>query len=360
MMKKLHIITAALAVATFSCKKDKKVEMLNDEVNKPVKEVTTEKSKTILTDENYALAESQVIFKAYLSKIAAATNTDGMGVFMHNRKAVDPKDKTVVRINFDTQYSSAILDLTEEATLTMPETNGRYQSAWFITEEHYNPMAINKPGTYKINQENTGSKYVVIVIRTQVNMSDPNDLAIASKLQDQVVLSQKDRGAYIVTNNWDMDDILEMRKKYQRIAKEKKITSGMMFGKKEDITLENHNCGTAYGFGGFTQDQAVYRTLVTKNTNPSIMVLKDVPVNAFWSVTVYDKDGFPNGDFYNVNSSFAKANSKGEYIIHFGGDKKEDNYLDIFEGWNFTLRMYQPTEAYFNGSWKMPELIEVK
>jgi hypothetical protein len=360
MMKKLHIITAALAVATFSCKKDKTTETITDDVNKPLKEVTTEKPKTILTDENYALAESQVIFKAYLSKISAATNTDGMGVFMHNRKAVDPKDKTVVRINFDTQYSSAILDLTEEATLTMPETNGRYQSAWFITEEHYNPMAINNPGTYKINQENTGSKYVVIVIRTQVNMSDLNDLAIASKLQDQVVLSQKDRGAYVVTNNWDMDDILEMRKKYQGIAKEKKITSGMMFGKKEDITLENHNCGTAYGFGGFTQDQAVYRTLVTKNTNPSIMVLKDVPVNAFWSVTVYDKDGFPNGDFYNVNSSFAKVNSKGEYVIHFGGDKKEDNYLDIFEGWNFTLRMYQPTEAYFNGSWKMPELIEVK
>jgi len=114
MMKKLHIITAALAVATFSCKKDKTTETITDDVNKPVKVVTTEKLKTILTDENYALAESQVIFKAYLSKIAAATNTDGMGVFMHNRKALDPKDKTVVRINFDTQYSSAILDLTEE------------------------------------------------------------------------------------------------------------------------------------------------------------------------------------------------------------------------------------------------------
>ena len=52
-------------------------------------------------------------------------------------------------------------------------------------------------------------------------------------------------------------------------------------------------------------------------------------------------------------------NEKGEYIIHFGGDKKTDNYLDTFEGWNFLLRMYQPTEKYFDGSWKVPELVQL-
>ena len=227
-MKKLYIIITVFACCFFSCKNEKSTKRTSDAV---------QKEKTILTDENFALAESQIIFQSYVSKIAAATNTNGVGVFMHNRKAADPKNRTIVRLNFDTQYSSAILDLTEEATLTMPETNGRYQSAWFITEEHYNPMAINKPGTYKINQENTGSKYVIVVIRTQVNMSDPDDLALVSKLQDQVVLSQKDRGSYVVTNNWDMNDILEMRKKYQAITRDKGITSEMMFGKKEDLSL---------------------------------------------------------------------------------------------------------------------------
>jgi hypothetical protein len=357
-MKKLHIITAALALATFSCKKNKTSETLIDEVNKPLKEVTTEKSKTILTAENFGLAESQMIFAKYVKDIAAVTKTNGVGVFMHKKKAPDPKDKTVVRINFDTQYSVAILDLKEEATLTMPETSGRYQTAWFVTEEHYNPMAINKPGTYKINQQNMGSRYVMLVIRTQVNMTDPEDLAKVSALQDQLLLTQNDRGSYVITNNWNRPEVLKMRETYQKIIREKKITSSMMFGKKGETTLENHNVGVSTGWGGMTSKQAVYPNFQPKNSNPATLTLKDVPVDAFWSITVYDQGGWVNGEKFNINSSFAKLNKNGEYIINFGGDKNAANYLDTFKGWNFILRMYQPTEAYFDGSWKVPELVQ--
>ena len=66
----------------------------------------------------------------------------------------------------------------------MPETNGRYQSAWIITDEHYNPMAFVKPGSYTLTQENVGRRYAMIAIRTQVNVADPADLAIVHKLQD--------------------------------------------------------------------------------------------------------------------------------------------------------------------------------
>jgi hypothetical protein len=34
--------------------------------------------------------------------------------------------------------------------------------------------------------------------------------------------------------------------------------------------------------------------------------------------------------------------------------------MDIYEGWNFALRIYEPTEAYFNGEWARPELVLVK
>ena len=91
---------------------------------------------TPISEENYALAETQVIFTDYKQRIANTTGTNGMGVFMHMRNAMSTDDRTVMRPNFDTLYSSALIDLTEPATLVMPETGGRYQSAWVITEEH--------------------------------------------------------------------------------------------------------------------------------------------------------------------------------------------------------------------------------
>jgi hypothetical protein len=352
-LKSSSMLIASLALFVVSCSNNSKTD--NSTGN-----TQSLKTTTAVTDENYALAETQVIFTDYVSNIAAITNTNGVGVFMHKREGADPKDHTRVRINFDTRFSVTVLDLTEEAVLTMPETNGRYQSAWFITEEHDNPIAFSAPGEYAINQENTGSKYVMIVIRTQVNMKDPADMAIVSKLQDGLKLTQKDRGSYKASDQWDMEEILAMRGKYQKIVEEKGITTDVMFGKKGEQSLENRNGGVAYGWGGFTKDQAVYPAYTPETTDPATFTLKDVPVDAFWSVTIYDQNGYPQGDIYNINSSFAKASEDGSVTIHFGGDENADNFMDIFDGWNFTLRLYQPKEEYFNGTWIKPELILVK
>ena len=44
----------------------------------------------------------------------------------------------------------------------------------------------------------------------------------------------------------------------------------------------------------------------------------------------------------------------------FGGDKNAENYMETIDGWNFTLRMYEPTKAYFDGTWEKPVLKSVK
>lgn len=314
---------------------------------------------TVVTDENYALAETQVIFADYRDRIAAVSGTGGTGVFLHNTNAADPNDKTVVRINFDTRYSMCLLDLKEDAVLTMPETGGRYQSAWFVTEEHYNPMAITAPGTYTLTEEMMGSRYVLIIVRTLVNMKDEKDMGVVTELQKQLKIEQADRGSYEPSCQWNMDEILAMRKKYVEIATEKRLAADDMFGKKGSLTQENHNCGVAYGWGGFTSDQAVYLSYIPQNEEPCTLTLKDVPVadNAFWSITIYDIEGYPQGDPYNINSTFAARNEDGSVTVHFGGDDKSvANYMEIFPGWTFILRLYLPQEEYFNKTWTKPEL----
>ena len=318
--------------------------------------VSEEAQTTVVTEENYGQAESEIIFADYVGKIAAVTGTNGMGTWMHLRKGADPKDRAVMRINFDTLYSTVILDLTEPATLTMPDTGGRYQSAWVITDEHYNPMAFVEPGTYTLTQENVGRRYATVAIRTMVNVMDPDDLAEVHALQDQLKIEQADKGSFEPSGNWDMEEVLAMRAKFQQRCKEAGVTSEDMFGKKGEASLFGHNCGTAMGWGGLTPERAVYPSIYGESTEPQTLTLKDVPTNAFWSVTVYDAGGYPQGDVYNINSAFATPNEDGSYTIHFGGDKDAVNYMDIFEGWNIALRIYEPTEAYFNGEWTMPEL----
>jgi len=314
---------------------------------------------TTVTDENYSLAETDGVIEGYVKKIAAATNTNGVGVLMHYRKGAEPKDRTIMRINFDTIYSWAIVDLTEPATLTMPETNGRYQSAWIVSEDGYYPGAFTTPGEHKITKEWIGgARYAVIVMRTQVNVRDPADLAKAHALQDQLKLTQNDKGSWAPENQWGQKEVLAMRAKYMEIGNG--MSTSDMFGKKGGISLKNRNAGNAFGWGGFTPDQAVYPQYFPKTNAPQTLTLKDVPVNAFWSVTVYDEEGFPKTDTYNINSAFAEADKDGSVTINFGGDKNAKNYMETFDGWNFTLRMYQPTDAYFNGTWKKPELKLVK
>ena len=48
------------------------------------------------------------------------------------------------------------------------------------------------------------------------------------------------------------------------------------------------------------------------------------------------------------------ANDEGETIVHFGGSPDQENYLEIYEGWNATFRIYSPQAEYFDGSWEVP------
>jgi len=356
MKKSALLVTLALALILSSCgdKKEKTEKKEN------TTEVSNKTETTKVTPENYGLAETQTIMTGYVQKIAKTTGTDGVGVIMNVREGADPDDKTIMRINFDTIYSWLVLDLSEDATIIMPDVDGRYQTAWVISEEHYNPFAFDKQGEYLLTKENVDTDYAIIVFRTQANVEDPKDMEAAHKAQDDIAVKQKSKGTYVASNQWDMDDILAWRAKYQKIQKDKGIIPENMFGKKGERTLEEHNVGTAFGWGGFTKEQAVYPIYYPEKNQPYTFTVKDTPVNAFWSITVYNKEGFAQTDTYNINSQFAKKNKDGSVTIHFGGDPKADNYMETFEGWNFALRLYQPTEDYFNGNWKKPELVQVK
>ena len=323
-----------------------------------VNKIPDGKQATTITKENYALAETDIVMSEYVKKIGQKNCSTGIGEFLHIRDAIDISDRTIIRPNFDTLYSAAVLDLSTPAVIVMPETN-RLQILAAVNDVHWNVLLTDKPGRYELTEESAGSKYVYLIVRTQVNMRDQVDLKKVAALQDQIKIEQDDKGEYVQTNLWDPDQIRVLRDEYNERWIAEGIKSEMAFGGKGEISPEMRNFGVAYGWGGLPKKGAVYPTLQVPSSGKAFtLTLKDVPMgdNAFWSVTIYDQDGFSQGENYNINSSFAKANSDGEYVLNFGTTPGEENYLETFDGWNATLRIYSPTAEYFNGAWTVPSL----
>ena len=102
---------------------------------------------------------------------------------------------------------------------------------------------------------------------------------------------------------------------------------------------------------------------VTPSTNDGsvayAVTVKDVPVDGFWSITVYTADGhFQKNayDAYSLNSLTAQPGKDGSVAVQFGGcDGKIPNCLPIMKGWNYTVRLYRPQPEILSGKWKFPE-----
>ena len=134
------------------------------------------------------------------------------------------------------------------------------------------------------------------------------------------------------------------------------------FGKKNEVDPVRHLIATAAGWGGNPDKDARYLNVTPKkNDGKTIyrLTVKDVPVDAFWSVTVCNKEGYfekNSLNAYSINNISAKKEADGSVIIQFGGcDGKIANCLPIVEGWNYTVRLYRPRPEILNGKWKFPE-----
>jgi hypothetical protein len=71
-----------------------------------------------------------------------------------------------------------------------------------------------------------------------------------------------------------------------------------------------------------------------------------VPVEAFWSISVYNAQGYYERNAlnsYTINSITGKKAADGSTTVQLGGcDGKVPNCIPIVKGRNYTVRLYRP------------------
>ena len=310
-----------------------------------------------VTVDNFKRAETDRYFGKFVKDSA-------LGIFAHRREpaAIDKQD--VVRMNRDTLYSSAVLDLAASpATVTLPDAGGRFMSMQVINEDHYTVDVVYEAGAHTFTQEQVGTRYVLCLVRTFVDPADPSDVANVHAAQDALSVAQSRIGAFEVPD-WDSASLDAIRKALTALAiANGGLDSARMFGRKDQVDPVQHLLGTAEGWGGNPLSAAYYAGIVPKQNDGQTayrLTVKEVPVDGFWSISVYNKEGFFENNargMYSVNNVTASRDADGSVTVQFGGRPEEGshNCIPIAPGWNYLVRMYRPRKQILDGTWTFPD-----
>ena len=290
--------------------------------------------KIAVTTDNYEVAESDLAFYN-------VTKLVGMNTFFHfPTGAFDLDNQTVVRMNRDTYYSGAIIDTTQGATVTIPETNGRYLSVMVVQNDHYIDQVFLEPGTHEITSD---TDFAMVAMRIRANQSDPADDEAIAALRAGVKLEVGGSASH-VRPNYDMEQLVALRDELTVEGTKLGTLMGMQ-GAHGTVDSLMHKFGTAIGWGLLPDAQAQYLGSPKFPNDGCYMASYTAPPFSepgFFSITIYDADGWIYTEDGILNEFNMNLNEDGSFDAYFGECGDVDNNLPTVDGWNYILRIYEP------------------
>jgi hypothetical protein len=318
----------------------------------PVAENQTSTSEsTKVTRDNFATAETH----RYLQEF---TDQGAINKFVHEEDVVVDLDKqTIIRSNIDMFYSHAVVDISEGATLTLPAADGRFRLAQIIDANAYTTDVFYDAGTYEL-RSNSGTDFVYIFMRTAADPADAQDQDEARAVMQGASIESMGGGTF--HSDWDPDEVIAMRREI--IFGATYTDSLGAFGDVDDIKdFEKFTFAAAAGWGGLPEADAAYWPIEPKlGDQCATMTIDPPPVDRYWSLTVYDVEGWLAHPAPVRSSGNTTPNEDGTLTFHFGCGDDALNNIDITENWTYVLRMYGPQGPILNGTYKpvSPQLVE--
>lgn len=307
-----------------------------------------------VTPDNFTRAESDRFF-------AGVVKQGAFGKLRHVRELMPLNNQTVVRGNRDTLYSSGVFDLDAgPVTVVLPEAGQRFRSLIAIDQDHYLHGVVYQAGRYTFSRAQVGTRYLLIGLRTLVEPTNEQDMRAAHALQDATRVEQAAIGRYEIPD-WDDASQTAVRKALLALGATLP-DADRSFGTRDQVDPVRHLIGTATAWGGNPEREASYLMVTpTRNDGRTVyrLTVRDVPVDGFWSISVYNADGYFQANplnAYTLNNLTAKRSVDGSVEVQFGGcDGRIANCLPITEGWNYQVRLYRPRAEILDGRWQFPE-----
>jgi hypothetical protein len=235
-------------------------------------------SGVMVNADNFARAESDRMLAA-IQQQAGRVNQ-----WSHYRAPTPVEQQTVIRMNRDTLYSAAVVDISAGARVTIPDADRRYVSVMVVNQDHYVNEVFHNPGEHELTVERFGTPHVLVAARMLADPADPADIAAVNALQDQLGLKAGSAQPF-VSPDYDQASLDATRAALLELAKG---LGGFQraFGAENEVDPVRHLVGTAAGWGGLPGHEAAY-VGVEPGLPPGEyqLTVRDVPVDGFWSVS---------------------------------------------------------------------------
>ena len=364
--KTLNLVFAFTLLAFIGCKSEKKEADTNEttEVATTTEKVSTEdaffaENGRMVTPEIYPTDETS-------RQLLKNQDLAGVNNFLHKRQLTPTDNQPVVRMNRDTYYSMAVIDVSKGASITMPEIpDGKYMSVQPVTEDHRIQAMRYGPGTFELTTHK--GTHLYIVVRLDATFTE----AEAMEIQDKMSISANSNTKFSATpvNEQSFTEVEDaLKAKIPELVKRDGVTAlkGMFTDPGDEsaelFTQEKYEVGAAVGWGGAQWKDNVYELSGNYDANTCYQMTFEDPDNlAFWSITVYDKKGFMFNDLANYSSNTATANADGTYTISFGCGEDAPNNIETANPsgvFNLGVRHYQPSKKVSEDGYRLVPLMK--
>ena len=331
-------------------------------------------------------------FATYTDKNPAKINKWVLGV---EPKLVVAGEDTVVRMNNDTYYKMAFIHLAKGPVLLGSSTvdNNRFSSFQLMDDHNVNFKNIihpegeftlyygDKPSEIKGEAVESPSELMVVIVRVEVkDKDDESDTSAAKAVINGITITGPEYTEFPqldLLSKYDETLVTEANKKMDEVGRNTpfiKLVAGPNYVPKR-VSYLQLAAGTKGGWGGPITSHSAYETKFADADNNDLdgskgtytVTIEEPPVDAFWSITVYDTErgGFlhPNKhNRYHINNTAAEKNEDGTVTFLFKQrcDETDKNCLEVPAGkFDLATRYYLPEESIQTGEWTFPE-IELK